>query len=141
MPYEIGAKSANLSTATALGAVRRAERLGASHDPAQAEPRRIRCVAPDADWAASVGDLLIARVVPTDAEIGVPGNLVTVRFYVLSSRWEDEPIRLFQTQGEAEDALRRVGEDTLGLAADAFVTEAEFDFKAADRGPGEGRGG
>jgi len=66
---------------------------------------------------------------------------VTVRFYVLSSRWDDEPIRLFQTQGEAEDALRRVGEDTLGLAADAFVMEAEFDFEAADRGPGEGRGG
>jgi hypothetical protein len=54
---------------------------------------------------------------------------VTVRFYVLSSRWDDQPIRLFQTQGEAEDALRRVGEDTLGLAADAFVTEAEFDFE------------
>jgi hypothetical protein len=53
---------------------------------------------------------------------------VTVRIYVLSSRWDDEPIRLFQTQGEAEDALRRVGEDTLGLAADAFVTEAEFEF-------------
>jgi hypothetical protein len=59
---------------------------------------------------------------------------------VLSSRWDDEPIRLFQTQGEAEDALRRVGEDTLGLAADAFVTEAEFDFEAAGRGPREGRG-
>jgi hypothetical protein len=79
--------------------------------------------------------LLIARVVPTDAEIGVLENLVTVRFYVLSSRWDDEPIRLFQTQGEAEDALRRVGEDTLGLAADAFVMEAEFDVEAADRGP------
>ena len=59
---------------------------------------------------------------------------MTVRLYVLSSRWDDEPIRLFQTQGEAEDALRRVGEDTLGLAADAFVAEAEFDFEASDRG-------
>jgi hypothetical protein len=60
---------------------------------------------------------------------------VTVRFYVLSSRWDEEPIRLFQTQGEAEDALRHVGEDTLGLAADAFVTEAEFDVEGADLGP------
>jgi uncharacterized protein YbjT (DUF2867 family) len=59
---------------------------------------------------------------------------VTVRFYVLSSRWDDEPIRLFQTRGEAEDALRLVGEDTLGLAADAFVMEAEFDFEAAEAG-------
>jgi len=88
-----------------------------------------------AERANSVGDQLIPRVVPTDAEIGVPGNLVTVRFYVLSNRWDDEPIRLFQTQGEAEDALRRVGEDTLGLAADSFVMEAEFDVEAADRGP------
>jgi hypothetical protein len=77
----------------------------------------------------------------TTAEIGVAGDLVTVRFYVLSSRWDEEPIRLFQKQGEAEDALRHVAEDTLGLAADAFVTEAEFDFEAADRGAGEGRGG
>jgi len=38
-----------------------------------------------------------------------------------------------KTQGEAEDALQRVGEDTLGLAADAFVAEAEFDFEASDR--------
>jgi hypothetical protein len=60
-----------------------------------------------------------------------------VRLYVLSSRWDDEPIRFFQTQGEAEEALRRVGEDTLGLAADAFVTEADFEFEASDRGLGK----
>jgi hypothetical protein len=48
---------------------------------------------------------------------------------------------LFQTQGEAEDALRRVGEDTLGLAADAFVTQAEFDFDAAHRGLGKAEAG
>jgi hypothetical protein len=66
---------------------------------------------------------------------------VRVRIFVLSSRWDDEPIRLFQTQGEAEDALRRVGEDTLGLAADAFVTQAEFDFDAAHRGLGKAEAG
>jgi hypothetical protein len=41
----------------------------------------------------------------------------------------------FPDTSEAEDALRLVGEDTLGLAADAFVIEAEFDVEAADRGP------
>lgn len=74
----------------------------------------------------------------TEAQSGRPiRHLVGVRLYVLSSRWDDEPIRLFQTQREAEDALRRVGEDTLGLAADAFVTEAEFDFEASHRGLGK----
>jgi len=73
---------------------------------------------------------------PTQAQSGRPfRHLVAVRLYVLSSRWDDEPIRFFQTQGEAEDALQRVAEDTLGLAADAFVTEAELDFKVSRRGP------
>lgn len=60
---------------------------------------------------------------------------------MLSSRWDDEPIKLFKTQGEAEDALRHVEEDTLGLAADAFVTATEFDVEASDRGLGKAEAG
>ena len=55
-----------------------------------------------------------------------------MKLYGLSSRWDDEPIRLFQTCEEAEDALRQVGEDNLGLAAEAFVTEIEFDLEQAN---------
>jgi hypothetical protein len=46
--------------------------------------------------------------------------------FARSSRWDEDPVRLFETQEEAEEALRRVGEDPLGLAADAFVAAIEF---------------
>jgi hypothetical protein len=49
-----------------------------------------------------------------------------MNFYALSSRWDEDPIRLFETREEAEEALRRVGEDTPGLAVDAFVIAIEF---------------
>jgi hypothetical protein len=50
-----------------------------------------------------------------------------VNLYGFSSRWDEDPIRLFKTREEAEEALRRIGdEDTLGLAADAFVVAIEF---------------
>ena len=57
-----------------------------------------------------------------------------MKIYGLSSRSDDEPIRLFQSREEAEDALRHVGEDTLGLAAEAFVTEVEFDVEVSSVG-------
>ena len=60
-----------------------------------------------------------------------------VKLYALSSRWDDEPIRLFETCDEAEDVLLQVGGDKLGLSAEAFVTEIDFDFeRRPPPGPG-----
>ena len=62
-----------------------------------------------------------------------------MNLYGLSSRWDDDPIRLFETREEAEEALRRVGEDTLGLAADAFVIAIEFNPTAPAQLAGDSR--